>query len=668
MEAYQHLLERGWRRSGNYVYRPQIQDCCCPHYTIRLDVSRFAPSAAHRRVDRKLELFASGAWAARAVAQRDAGDAQRSTSAQAQAGARMQSSTEQEGERSAQVAARGGGSMRQSHDDMATAHSAHDNASNTGYAAAQCSEALRQCIQDAASESELAGCSAASAEFAAPKHIARATSNPSHMTGAAPASAVTQHTTNNSAGNGGKELQLPRTYLRCSMCWEVAARSAGNAGAFDAARRAGLPKAAAKKARKRERATQPPVASAAARLAERVVLPALQAALARHAQLAQLRPEAWAERGHLWVSLDASPIGAEDADTVGATEAVLPGKGASAEACLSATAGKSMETGLEPCGVQMAGVSGSDAAHEEAVHAGGRSAKRATRAVASDARSSSESGMVDEGSESDVGASTDTDTEREGAHHCEASHADHAAMVPSAASHAQRASSTGEPSASREQWWLQPPPDGRWPLRVVLQRSAFQEAEWRLWRRYQATVHNDKPARLTRSAYHRFLVSSPFPANGAPAAGARYVVPAWCCDGSSGVGCTSAAASNSAGVAAIAQRMARRSAAPCMDQTAPDQQRAHAALREQAGIARAHGSAASGSSHSSAGAQAGAAASGREEWLTVRPDGAPSCGYGAFHMQFWLGAHLVAVNVIDILPRCETGWAEVFQLLAGACL
>eukprot|EP00892_Ulva_mutabilis_P000285 jgi/Ulvmu1/10257/UM060_0058.1 len=31
---------------------------------------------------------------------------------------------------------------------------------------------------------------------------------------------------------------------------------------------------------------------------------------------------------------------------------------------------------------------------------------------------------------------------------------------------------------------------------------------------------------------------------------------------------------------------------------------------------------------------------------------APDCGYGAFHMQYWLGPHLIAVGVWDILPRC----------------
>lgn len=30
---------------------------------------------------------------------------------------------------------------------------------------------------------------------------------------------------------------------------------------------------------------------------------------------------------------------------------------------------------------------------------------------------------------------------------------------------------------------------------------------------------------------------------------------------------------------------------------------------------------------------------------------APECGYGAFHVQWWLGEHLVALCVVDVLPR-----------------
>jgi arginyl-tRNA--protein-N-Asp/Glu arginylyltransferase len=40
-----------------------------------------------------------------------------------------------------------------------------------------------------------------------------------------------------------------------------------------------------------------------------------------------------------------------------------------------------------------------------------------------------------------------------------------------------------------------------------------------------------------------------------------------------------------------------------------------------------------------------------EEGMTA-VGGLPRCGYGAFHVQFWIGEHLVAVSVVDVLPRC----------------
>lgn len=33
---YQNLIDRGWRRSGKYVYKPILNRTCCPAYTIRL--------------------------------------------------------------------------------------------------------------------------------------------------------------------------------------------------------------------------------------------------------------------------------------------------------------------------------------------------------------------------------------------------------------------------------------------------------------------------------------------------------------------------------------------------------------------------------------------------------------------------------------------------------
>ena len=46
-EAYQDLLDRGWRRSGLWLYRPlpdKQAACKCHPYTIRLDTAAFQPS------------------------------------------------------------------------------------------------------------------------------------------------------------------------------------------------------------------------------------------------------------------------------------------------------------------------------------------------------------------------------------------------------------------------------------------------------------------------------------------------------------------------------------------------------------------------------------------------------------------------------------------------
>lgn len=36
---------------------------------------------------------------------------------------------------------------------------------------------------------------------------------------------------------------------------------------------------------------------------------------------------------------------------------------------------------------------------------------------------------------------------------------------------------------------------------------------------------------------------------------------------------------------------------------------------------------------------------------TIVPGG-PSIGYGTFHQQYWLDGQLIAVGVLDVLPRC----------------
>lgn len=59
-EDYQNLIDRGWRRCGNFLYQPVMSETCCPQYTIRLEVSSFAPTKSQQRVMHKLRKYAGG--------------------------------------------------------------------------------------------------------------------------------------------------------------------------------------------------------------------------------------------------------------------------------------------------------------------------------------------------------------------------------------------------------------------------------------------------------------------------------------------------------------------------------------------------------------------------------------------------------------------------------
>ena len=47
------LVDRGWRRSGTFLYKPNLKESCCPAYTIRLDVSKFVPSKRQHKLIRR---------------------------------------------------------------------------------------------------------------------------------------------------------------------------------------------------------------------------------------------------------------------------------------------------------------------------------------------------------------------------------------------------------------------------------------------------------------------------------------------------------------------------------------------------------------------------------------------------------------------------------------
>ncbi|KAJ8535428.1 hypothetical protein K7X08_023148 [Anisodus acutangulus] len=60
VDDYQALLDRGWRRSGCFLYKPEMEKTCCPSYTIRLKASDFGPSKEQRRVLKRMQRFLDG--------------------------------------------------------------------------------------------------------------------------------------------------------------------------------------------------------------------------------------------------------------------------------------------------------------------------------------------------------------------------------------------------------------------------------------------------------------------------------------------------------------------------------------------------------------------------------------------------------------------------------
>jgi arginine-tRNA-protein transferase len=57
---YQDLLNRGWRRSGTLLYKPDQVAACCPHYTIRLDADSFYASRDQRQAQNRFNKFILG--------------------------------------------------------------------------------------------------------------------------------------------------------------------------------------------------------------------------------------------------------------------------------------------------------------------------------------------------------------------------------------------------------------------------------------------------------------------------------------------------------------------------------------------------------------------------------------------------------------------------------
>ncbi|KAI7805143.1 arginyl-tRNA--protein transferase 1 [Triplophysa rosa] len=59
VQDYQDLIDRGWRRSGKYVYKPIMNKTCCPQYTIRCHASNFHPTKTHKKTLKRMNKFLS---------------------------------------------------------------------------------------------------------------------------------------------------------------------------------------------------------------------------------------------------------------------------------------------------------------------------------------------------------------------------------------------------------------------------------------------------------------------------------------------------------------------------------------------------------------------------------------------------------------------------------
>ncbi|XP_016986185.1 arginyl-tRNA--protein transferase 1 isoform X1 [Drosophila rhopaloa] len=56
-QDYQDLIDRGWRRCGNYCYKFRNHETCCPCYTIKCDGLQFKLSKSNKRILRRMNRF-----------------------------------------------------------------------------------------------------------------------------------------------------------------------------------------------------------------------------------------------------------------------------------------------------------------------------------------------------------------------------------------------------------------------------------------------------------------------------------------------------------------------------------------------------------------------------------------------------------------------------------
>ncbi|KAF5302592.1 hypothetical protein FQA39_LY10210 [Lamprigera yunnana] len=57
VDDYQNLIDRGWRRSGKYCYKPIMDLTCCPQYTIRCNTLDFKLTKSQKKIIKRFNKF-----------------------------------------------------------------------------------------------------------------------------------------------------------------------------------------------------------------------------------------------------------------------------------------------------------------------------------------------------------------------------------------------------------------------------------------------------------------------------------------------------------------------------------------------------------------------------------------------------------------------------------
>jgi len=59
-QDYQAMMDRGWRRCGDYWYRPENEKNCCKMFTIRLNVENYQMRKSHKKVMKRWNRYLEG--------------------------------------------------------------------------------------------------------------------------------------------------------------------------------------------------------------------------------------------------------------------------------------------------------------------------------------------------------------------------------------------------------------------------------------------------------------------------------------------------------------------------------------------------------------------------------------------------------------------------------